>query len=59
MYYVNERPHSYRKPSASVCMGDREEFVSDSVIRSTPSTHIGALPGQKHTITRTHTNRGL
>ena len=35
---------------------DREEFQSASVIRSSPSAHIGALSRQKHRYTHMHTN---
>ena len=44
-----------------VCVSDREtereEFLSDSVIRSSQSTHIGVLSGQKHTYTHAHIHK--
>lgn len=34
-----------------------EEFVSESVIRSSQRTHIGVLSGQKHTDRTKHTHQ--
>lgn len=50
------------RPSVSACVcvwqeAEREEFVSDFVIRSSQRTHIGVLSGWKHTHRTKHTHQ--